>query len=462
MPMKKPVNRPIRICLAATLLAAGLLRAGAVSASDSRSWDHRFTVPQLQEDFRQARKEMETLHPALYEFTDKETFDRLFDAQVRRIEQPMTVLEFYRVLAPLVVQIGCGHSRLVTPDGFWDGTPKRMLPLGLTFLKGKAVVTRVYAEEDSVPRGSEITAVNGLPMSDIVTTLKSFTPADGFNDSGRSATLGATFADMYALLYGFPEEFVLSYRAPGRDGEERRVLPPVDRRTIPESRDEREKPTSSGDPNLDFEIVKERDTAVLTIQSLNYYPDADRRRFDSFIDQAFREIDQASIGNLILDLRGNAGGNPFCTSHLLSYLESRPVPYFARQYGHGYESLSEPIPRATPPYAGKLFTLIDGGGFSSTGHLCALLKYHRIGTFIGMETGGTYECNDAARDVCLDNTRLRLRLARETFTVAVEGMSRRTGVLPDHPVEPGIQDLLNGSDPVKEAAFRLIQESRSR
>jgi len=55
-----------------------------------------------------------------------------------------------------------------------------------------------------------------------------------------------------------------------------------------------------------------------------------------------------------------------------------------------------------------------------------------------------------------------LRLAREIFTVAVEGMSRRTGVFPDHPVEPGIQDLLNGSDPVREAAFRLIQESRSR
>jgi len=55
-----------------------------------------------------------------------------------------------------------------------------------------------------------------------------------------------------------------------------------------------------------------------------------------------------------------------------------------------------------------------------------------------------------------------LRLARETFTVAVEGMSRRTGVFPDHPVEPGIADLLNGSDPVKEVAFRLIQESRSR
>jgi C-terminal processing protease CtpA/Prc len=103
------------------------------------------------------------------------------------------------------------------------------------------------------------------------------------------------------------------------------------------------------------------------------------------------------------------------------------------------------------------WTKIRGSGhFSSTGHLCGLLKSHKIGTFIGTETGGTYECNDARREIHLEKTRLRLFIARMTFTAAVQGLSRYRGIMPDVVVEPGIADILSGNDPVLERALSLI------
>jgi C-terminal processing protease CtpA/Prc len=103
-----------------------------------------------------------------------------------------------------------------------------------------------------------------------------------------------------------------------------------------------------------------------------------------------------------------------------------------------------------------LFILIDAGCFSSTGHLCGLLKYHKIGTFIGTETGGTYECNDARREIHLEKTRLRLFVARMAFTAAAQGLPRYRGIVPDIAVEPSIADVLAGKDPVLERALAII------
>jgi C-terminal processing protease CtpA/Prc len=199
--------------------------------------------------------------------------------------------------------------------------------------------------------------------------------------------------------------------------------------------------------------VKAKKLAVLTIRSFSYYDN--KEKFYAFIDSAFEQIHRSAVLNLILDLRNNSGGDPFCAVHLLSYLETKQAPYFARVYDE-YETLAQPIPVAEKnAFSGKLYVLINGGCFSSTGHLCALLKYHERGIFIGEETGGTYECNDAHVRLTTSVTHLNLNVARMTYTAAVKGISRETGIMPDYPVEPSISDFLEGRDAVKEFAVYL-------
>lgn len=183
-------------------------------------------------------------------------------------------------------------------------------------------------------------------------------------------------------------------------------------------------------------------------------------KFYNFIDKTFDKICKAGIKNLILDLRGNFGGDPFCAAHLLSYIAAKPVAYFAEPYGK-YARLAKPVPLADKPFKGKLYILIDGHCFSTTGHLCSLLKYHKIGTFIGKETGGTYTCNDAKRTIHLKNTRINLQLARASFAAAVKNMPKNKGIIPDYQVEPTLEDLLKGRDTVKEFAFSLIDKNDS-
>jgi hypothetical protein len=414
----------------------------------------QFAAKDLRADLLQIRSALEENHPAIYGFTDKATFERLYEKQLGQIMGPMTAGAFFRIAAPLVVAVGCGHTRLSSPADYWTTAPNRFFPLGLRFLGGRAYVGRGADPAGSLPPGSEITSINGRRVSEILTDLKSVMSSDGSNDSFKTARLNFVFPTLYAFCFGFPEEFVVDAIRPGLTKAETIRLRAVELLKISTDPSATKQSTSSGDTNLDLEIVKDAEsTAVLTIRVFSYYQAVDK--FKNFIDDSFARIRKAGIRNLILDLRDNGGGDPFCSVPLLSYLEPKPVPYFARVY-QGYERFAEPIPRAAGAFEGKLYVLINSGGFSTTGHFSALLKEHKIGTLLGSETGGTYECNDNSREILLKNTRLRLNVARTTFTAAVKSLPRYRGVIPDVPVEPNLADYLSGKDTVKEAALSLI------
>ncbi len=206
---------------------------------------------------------------------------------------------------------------------------------------------------------------------------------------------------------------------------------------------------------LSLKELPEYNTAILTINTFSYYSEVDM--FQSFIDSTFQLIKDKKISNLIMDLRGNDGGDPFCSSYLFSYLEPKPLPYFAEPYGK-YTPLADPIPLSENHFNGKLYTLIDGRCFSTTGHFTSLLKYHKIGKFVGSETGATYTCTGNVMYPILKNTKLFVGTARvNRYSTAVSNMDRTRGVLPDYEVVKSQQDIIENKDAVFEYAISLIK-----
>src|SRR5690606_17814902 len=123
-----------------------------------------------------------------------------------------------------------------------------------------------------------------------------------------------------------------------------------------------------------------------------------------------------------------------------------PQVYFSADAGY-YPTLLTPTMPAPERFTGALFVLVDGDCFSTTGHLCSLLRYHGIGRFVGEETGGSFSTTANTTDLLLPRTRLRLRLARNTFTTAVSGLERARGVFPHDVILPDAHDIITGTDP---------------
>lgn len=404
-----------------------------------------FSPKELKEDFLQMRKIIEDLHPALYEFTDEDTFSRIYEQQYTKISQTMPLEEFYRRIIPIVNRIGCGHSNLWMPEGWLSQSAAKYFPLKLCFIRNKAYVIE---KNDAIPTGSQILSINGHSASKIIKQILAAISSDGLNPSYRMKRMEKMFPYQFAKQFGFANEFIVRFVPFSQSETKETILPYAGYSAV--------RPKIVGKQILKKELIGEKDTAILKINNFIYYDQ--NEKFFSFIDSSFKAFAEAGITNLILDLRGNDGGDPFCAAHLFSYLASGPVPYFSKPYGK-YAKLAAPIPLAEYRFSGNLFILIDGMCFSTTGHLTSLLKYHRIGTFVGTETGGTYTCNDATKQNALKNTKIQLWVARRSFATAVKGMPKDHGILPDFVIEPNIADLVKGKDTVLEYTLSLIQKN---
>lgn len=416
----------------------------------------KYTIEELAADFRQFRHLVETtaVHP--YRFTTKVEFGRLFSETEQAFDRPMTLREFYTLLLPLKARIGCGHCHLDYPVEYRRTVQVFKFPLILIFLGDRCYVRENLQPKTTVLKYSEITAINGIKTPKIIRTLKADISADGYNEQFKTAALTDCFQYYYANRYGAPKEYRIELSteqsATARSGVQTITIPAVPCSGINYSN---KKPSK-----LRFKILPQKDTAIMTVHSFIYYGKKNKIFFD-YVDKAFRQIKEKKIGNLIIDLRGNGGGDPFCSAHLLSYIEREPSKYFAQPYGK-YARLAEPIPLAENRFTGNLYFLTDGSNFSTTGHFCGLLKYHNLGTFVGTETGSTYTCNAAVKRFHLEHTRILSKLSTQSFAAAVSGLSAGRGIVPHHHIEPTIDDIKKGKDAVMDFTLDLIKNKRGK
>jgi hypothetical protein len=420
------------------------------SSIQNLNFSRIYSVKELRDDFMQLRKALEADHCNLYEYTGKKEFDSLFDRQYLLIDHPMQHDEFFRLLAPINDKIGCMHSNVWMAGSFWNTGRNNLFPLQVKLIEGYTVVSGFYNDTAQVPAGSIILEINSQPVNKILEDLSSSYSSDGLNKQFQLAQVEKRFPMAYARYYGFPEKYLVKYSLPGRKTSETKELIPAEINRVRKTVFKNFKYPA---PTLRF--VEDKNTAIITIPSFIFYDRVEY--FTNFLDSSFNEIKISNIKNLILDLRGNDGGDPFCAVPLFSYLEKEPVKYFAEEYGR-YSEFAKPIPMAQNNFEGNLFTIIDKHCGSTNGHFCALLKYNRIGKLVGEEAGSTYKCNARSDEFNLANTKMIINIARATFSAAVKGMDKTKGVEPDYYVEQTYKDYVNGTDTVLEYTLDLISE----
>jgi len=408
------------------------------------------SINEMQEDFKLFRETLENEHCCLYGYTNKTEFDKLFDQQYSLIDKEMSLSEFYKLLTPITAKIGCGHTAVWMPGSYWKIDPENLFPLRLSIIENYAVVVGKYNDTLQVPVGSIVLEINNRSMNDIIKEMRDNYSADAFNINFIDAQIERRFPLIYARRFGYPEKYIVNYALPGRKTSETKTLIPATNQAVREVIF-----ANFHHPPLTFELI-EKNTAILTIPTFIYYDRVDY--FTNFIDSCFTIIKDNNINNLILDVRGNDGGDPFCAAPLFSYLQPEPLPYFSQPYGK-YAELADSLPLPENHFKGNLITLMDGRCFSTNGHFCSLLKYHRIGIIVGTESGGTFTCNAGKNGIKhLDHSGIQLYFGRSTFATAVEGMDKSQPIIPDYYAIKTYQDFLAGNDVIIEKALTLIAD----
>ena len=403
-----------------------------------------FTPEQLQADFGQMRNALERNHPDRLRYETAETLSGLFDSTFASLQHNMTESEFYRLVAPLVARYHCGHTHITPASSF---SPGLVMPLGIYLADGKAFVDADYGSDLAIPLGREVLAINNEPIAAILERLQAGISSDALNLSAKGYRLSREFYRYYYNFWGETPGFDLLLKDPANGSVS--TLRVAAKPFAEVSRQVNAR--FAGNSRLGFSISGSR--AVLRVPSFAASQNPD---YHAFFENSFRQMNDRGIAHLIIDIRGNGGGDPEVSVALISHLARRPFIYFKKGLGYG-NLFVETAPHAVH-FNGTLHVLIDGGCFSTSGHFCSVVRHHELAVFIGETGGGTFRCHDNSTEIVLNHTDLRLRVARTTYEAAVPDSDVSAGFPPDFRVVPTINDILSGADPQMDFAIRLFEE----
>jgi len=147
-------------------------------------------------------------------------------------------------------------------------------------------------------------------------------------------------------------------------------------------------------------------------------------RFAQFVARLFAHVDSLGSRRLILDLRGNGGGNNYLNQPLVHAVIRRPE-----------------LDRT-----GRLFVIVDRGTFSAAVSLAADLERETHALFVGEPTGAAPNSPGDPAHVTLPASGLVVRIS----TVLWQGSDPRDPrafIAPNFPVMPTWADWLGHRDP---------------
>lgn len=446
-----------------------------------------YSVPQLQADLAFLHRALEEVHPGLYVCTPKDSLDHAFAHTAAQLTHPLDEAAFWRLLQPLVAQVHCGHTRVQYSAAYrtWARQqPHFYFPFTITVLRNRLFVSENQSADPSLRPGTEVVAIEGHPTSEVLPRLRQLISADGYGTNFQDQELAAGFFDDdYAALY----EAKPAYRLTVRDSTglvreltpRPRPVPPAPASPPPAA----PLPAAEAAARRLARLHTVRypaslpATALLRLRSFDYEED-----YRAFHAATFTELAQQRIKRLVIDLRGNPGGNNALAVDLLKYLvrssfvltksaRARVVlPSFmsavAGSSAHfdttqvkrladgtltqASATLGPQQPYRQHRFRGQLVLLVDGGTFSAASNFAASLRAQRRVLIVGQETGGTEAGLNGGviSRVELPHTHLMLQLPHFRLLTACAAPQVGRGVRPDVEIVPTPQQVASHTDAI--------------
>jgi hypothetical protein len=410
----------------------------------------QLTPEDLKEDIKALRKGLEKYHPGLYWYTSKEQFDLAWDSLNASIDKPMTDEQFFKLLLPVVAKVKCAHT-LFYPSKEIMSSGKRF-PLDLNFANGKAyIITTDSSRQRGIPNGSELVSVNGKSLKEIVDLLLPNLEAQGGNLGWKYVILENDFQNYYHYVIEHAESFSIEYI--DHNSKQKRFA------EIDASDDSKLRahwrnwyPETSGVP-LSIKFTTD-DVAIVTIKSLSKgrYK-AYQQDFDETLAQFFKSIKDKGTKNLIIDVRGNEGGN----NPEIVYA------YIARDNDKNINASNDNIKPTGDAFKGNTIVLMNERSISSQEVFVSIFKNNTRGLTIGRSTPGSYNglCGGNKRKIVLPNARFEIQIplhASRWHYSRATNYKIGEGFPPDIQVDENIEDILLGKDSAMEAALDKMRE----
>jgi carboxyl-terminal processing protease len=351
---------------------------------------------------------------------------------------------WFQVLNPMLFELDVSHIGALPADlgnqmdtmTFATGS----LGMDVRLLDGMAVVTQVVegspAEEAGLRSGFVVISVDGWTQSD--TAAYSLQTPPG-NERNRRAN---AIKGMRSLLYGEAGTEVVVEYLDAEDRPQRATLQYAPRRD-----------------SACAQLYASTPPACAEIEVRRLADRTGYLRFSGFVtavlDSVLEALDDLhDAPALIIDLRGNPGGEFPVRKAIASRLVGEPKLFMRYQRRDGLEeAYLDPVP---DPYKGEVVILVDELSASSSEEFAGSLQALGRATIVGSQTPGRCLVQDLA---LLPKDALLIYPSAQSQTPDGR-ILEDNGVVPDIAVTLDHQQLLQGIDAQLEAALTYLEQER--
>lgn len=451
----------------------------------------QFSTDELLEDFDLLTLALEQAHGRLNRFFPFNEYKKEVDNIKRQLETPKTELEFYNLICPIFSSIKCGHTRISLSENTIKSldNQKIFIPVQLKFINGKAFVLNSINEE-KLEKGVEVLSINNRKMDEIISGIFAKIISDGGIASAKYKKLDERFHEFYCYYIEQADKYTIQYTLNKKGHPETSTLDAI---TNIDWRNNFNIYYNQSDELLKLTIPDNSDIAVLAIRKfVSQEINSIYGSLTNFLDSAFLEIKNREIKHLIIDLRGNGGGD--IAHELYAYVVDKPVKYckiintpntrysFLEYTDKGvffnaihpdlwkksrnseglYELPGSDNMLVYPNnlvFRDSIYILTDGNTFSAASSFSAILDDLNRATFFGEETGGCIYGSNAYDyiNLTLPNTQIKVTIPiRNGLNNISEKNYLNRGVIPDFEIHNTIFDILNNKDSEMEFVFDHI------
>ncbi|MEM7297836.1 MAG: S41 family peptidase, partial [Bacteroidota bacterium] len=288
------------------------------------------TTDQLGEDYHLFKSSIQEIHPGLYWYADSMEIERRFQKIASSINEPMELREFYTRLQLFYASIGCGHSWMSMPWSWrkeLDEGPYR-IPINFFLENDKILTFRNLTDNLIIEGGLEVKSINGISSDRLLDSLKQMTPTDGFIQTRRIEILSGNFSRYYQAVFGMDSVFNLVLS----DGSVEREIN-VKGLTNEEANERHEENYGhlkrERKPYLYFENMDEVGYLKIGTFDNESIKNGDQN-YKRFLKETFSRLKAENTEKLIIDLRGNSGGEDSFGATLARYLLDEEFDYYKR------------------------------------------------------------------------------------------------------------------------------------
>jgi hypothetical protein len=436
--------------------------------------DEVLDAEEIREDFEELYTTMRASHYDIYARRSQAEYDALYDRMLAEFDEPMSIPQIALLFHRFAAYGNIAHARIDLPGELYaayraDGG--KAVPLYPRVEDGRMFVAESYAPD--VPAGAEVTAIEGKPVEYWLERLGRNIAAD--NPYLLGTRLEWVFPRVLWTELGAVDSVEMTLSVEGRE----RVVSvgAIDAETMKTRSAETGPEIFVQDGSTRHAEMMEGGIAYLrpgVFYGLET-PDNpwDNTAFRTFIDESFETFLENDARALVIDIRGNPGGDNSFSDIMVSWFADRPYRFasrflvrssaaseasnaarialnpassegvsgmFAKAYAETPFGETFPFeipfsdPRDGKRFEGPIYLLIDRHSYSNSVAVAATVKDYGFGTVLGEETSDLATSYGAMETFTLPHSDITVGYPK-ALIIRPSGDLAPRGVVPDVAIE---------------------------